>query len=74
VRRRSNPCPKRDRLKEEVLGRLFRIAELSQATAEAVEDGAETLVATLDKQTEAEFGKKERVLGALRQHRLEHGC
>jgi hypothetical protein len=32
------------------------------------------IAAELDKQVDLEFGKKERAMGALQQHRKEHGC
>ena len=34
----------------------------------------ENLVSELDKLVENALGAKERALGALRQHRKEHGC
>lgn len=68
------PCPQQQKLIEEVQDHLIRIAELSRATADAVANRNENLTRELDKQVEAEVGKKERALGRLRQHREEHGC
>ncbi len=67
-------CPERRRLIEVVQHHLIRIAELSHATAEALTNGNENLTRELDKEVENEIGAKERALGALRQHREEHGC
>ena len=52
----------------------MRISELTRATAEALRNGNENFAAELDKQVDIEFGKKERAMGALHQHRKEHGC
>ena len=68
------PCPRKQHLIEEVQRHLIRISELSRATAEAIGNRTENLVSALDKQIEWEVGAKERALGALQQHRLEHGC
>jgi len=67
-------CPQQQRLIDEVQRHLLRIAELSRATAEAVAHRNENLVRELDKQVELAMGEKERALGALRQHRDDHGC
>jgi hypothetical protein len=61
-------------LMDRVQTHLHRIADLSRATAEAVRNRNENLTRELDKQVENELGAKERALGALRQHRHEHGC
>ena len=68
------PCNQQQRLIETVQAHLMRIAELSRATADALARRDEDLAGDLDKQVETEVGAKERALGALRQHRREHGC
>ena len=68
------PCEEQQHLIEEVQRHLILISELSRAAAEAIGNRTENLVSALDKQIELEVGAKERALGALRQHRLEHGC
>jgi hypothetical protein len=68
------PCQRQQELMEKVQYHLIRIADLSRATAEAVANQNENLVRELDKQVESELGSKERALGALREHRREHGC
>ena len=67
-------CIEQQRLIAEVQQHLKRIAELTRATSEAVANRNENLTSELDRQTEQELGKKERALGALRQHRKDHGC
>jgi hypothetical protein len=61
-------------LTEKVQQHLIRIAELSRAAADAVASRNENLLRELDSLVEHELGAKERALGALRQHREEHGC
>jgi hypothetical protein len=70
----SPPCTEQQRLIEEVQMHLLRISELSRAMADAVANRNENLTRELDKEAEREIGEKERALGALRQHRKEHGC
>lgn len=69
-----SPCAEQQRLIDTVQLHLIRIAELSRATADAVVNRNENLTQVLDTQVETELGKKERALGALRQHRRDHGC
>ena len=66
-------CAERLRLIEKAQGHLERIAELSYSTARALTMDADE-VARLDREAEEEVGRKERTLGALRQHRKDHGC
>jgi hypothetical protein len=53
---------------------LMQISKLTRAVSEALTNGHENFAAELDKQVELEFGRKERAMGALHQHRKEHGC
>lgn len=55
----------------EALARLVDIARKSLEAFRA-NHGAELM--KLDKELENALGEKERTLGALRQHRLEHKC
>jgi hypothetical protein len=68
------PCRQQQELIEVVQNHLFRIAELSRATADALINRNENMTRELDREVEHEIGKKERALGALRQHRHDHGC
>jgi hypothetical protein len=67
-------CPEQVRLMVKVQQHLMRIAELSHAAADAAANRNENLVREIDKQIENELGANERALGALHQHRKEHGC
>jgi hypothetical protein len=68
------PCREQQTLISEVQMHLIRIADLSRAIADAVGSRNENLTRELDQQVEKEIGAKERALGALRQHRQDHGC
>ena len=70
----NQPCREQQSLIECVQEHLLRIADLSRDTAQAVASRNENLTRELDSQVEQELGAKERALGALRQHRHEHGC
>ena len=52
----------------------MQISKLSRAVSEALANANENFAAKLDKQVDLEFGKKERAMEALHQHRKEHGC
>jgi hypothetical protein len=68
------PCLRQQELIEDVQRHLIRISELTRAIAEALASKNENLAAELDKQVDIELGLKERGMGALHQHRKEHGC
>jgi hypothetical protein len=68
------PCLQQQKLMVEVQDHLIKISELTRAVAEALANGNENLAAELDKQVDLELGMKERGMGALHQHRKEHGC
>ena len=69
---KPSPCLRQQELIEDVQRHLIRISELSRATADALAAGSEGLALEIDK--EVELGMKERAMGALHQHRREHGC
>jgi hypothetical protein len=71
---RKPPCPSQQKLMAEVQDHLMQISQLTRAVAEALANGNENFAAELDKQVDLELGKKERAMGALHQHRKEHGC
>lgn len=52
----------------------MRISELTRSIADALTNGDEDSASELDKQVDLEFGRKERAMGALHEHRREHGC
>jgi hypothetical protein len=74
TRERKPSCPDQEKLMAVVQQHLLRIAELSHAISEALANRAENFAAELDKQLDLELGEKERAMGALHQHRQEHGC
>jgi len=71
---RSCPCLRQQELIDEVQRHLIGISELTRSIAEALANGNEILAAELDKEVDLELGRKERGVGALRQHRKDHGC
>lgn len=68
------PCLEQQELLKAVLGHLEKLSQLAQAAKAALGNGNEKLAFELDAQVESELGAKERAMGALRQHRIEHGC
>jgi hypothetical protein len=68
------PCTRQQELIEEVQRHLLKISGLMRAISEAIANRSENTVAELDKQVDLEFGLKERAIGALQEHRKEHGC
>jgi hypothetical protein len=67
-------CQRQQELIAETQSHLLRLSELSRAQAEALIHGSENLVMEIDQQIETTLGEKERALGALKEHRREHGC
>jgi hypothetical protein len=59
---------------ENVQSHLAKLAELVHFTSMALEHRQENTLMELDRQIELEFGAKERAMGALEEHRREHGC
>ena len=70
----TSPCPRQQELVAATQTCLMRLADLARHQAEALANGNENLVMALDHQIETVLGEKERSLGALHQHRSEHGC
>jgi hypothetical protein len=69
-----SPCTVQQELIEDVQNHLIRISELTRAVAAALKSKNENLAAQLDKEVDLELGRKERGMGALHQHRKDHGC
>jgi hypothetical protein len=67
-------CPRQAELIEEVRIYLQRLAELAHAEAEALQCGHQGLWREIDQEIENVIGEKERAIGALNEHRTEHGC
>jgi len=68
------PCPRQVELISKAQAHLIRISDLTRAIADALASGEEDRAADLDKQVDLELGLKERAMGALEEHRREHGC
>jgi len=67
-------CETRDELAADVQRVLTDLVQLAHREIEAVKIGAQNTIAAIDKLIENTFGRKERAMGALVQHRREHGC
>ncbi len=67
-------CTRQQELIEEVQRHLLKISGLMRAISEAIANRSENSAAELDKHVDLEFGMKERAIGALQEHRKEHGC
>ena len=67
-------CLEKQELIAQVESCLERIAKLARAGVDVLRDELEEDWLEIDRQIEAAFGEKERSVGALRQHRKEHGC
>jgi len=70
----QKPCLRQQELMEEVRRRLAHLAELAHAESEALKNHHHNLWKEIDQQIELTIGEKERCIGALNEHRKEHGC
>ena len=68
------PCRIQQELIEEARQNLLQLSELTRQQAQALESGNQDMLMKLDHRVEFALGEKERSLGALTQHRKEHGC
>jgi hypothetical protein len=71
---RKPPCRQQQELIAAVQEHLIKISQLTRSVAELLANKNENAAAELDSQVDVELGKKERAMGALHQHRKEHGC
>jgi hypothetical protein len=67
-------CPRQQELVAETQGYLMQLSELARREADAIQSRDEQEILAIDKEIEATLGNKERTLGALYEHRAEHGC
>jgi hypothetical protein len=72
LKRRS--CPLRDRLAADVDEVLQQIVNITSNLRTAFQNRDRSLFEHLDQQLELAIGQKERSIGALREHKKEHGC
>ena len=68
------PCDRRDELVADVQRHLMELADLARQEADVLGRNQNELLMPIDKQIEETLGEKERALGALKQHRNDHGC
>lgn len=66
-------CERCAELFNQVAGVLDELISLTTAQSEAFKAGDMVRFARLDKELENTVGSKERCIGALREHRREHG-
>jgi hypothetical protein len=67
-------CKTRQRLEDLAQHHLRELAALAHEEAEILKTGDEERILAIDKRIEHTLGQKERVIGALQEHRGEHGC
>ena len=67
-------CKECERLRGEVQDALTRLTSITTAQLNAFRAGDEQTFMQLDKELENAVGSKERTIGAMRQHRREHGA
>ncbi len=67
-------CPRREELTAEVEAALQKIIEASKSAQEAIRGDNEPDLMRFDRELESAVGRNERALGALEEHKREHGC
>lgn len=67
-------CPVEERLAKTVSAILTHLIEITTAQLQAFREHRDEDLSRLDKELENTFGEKERTIGALDEHRKEHGC
>jgi hypothetical protein len=70
----SRPCGTKGELVAEVRKHLVEIGRLSETAMSALSNHDDGAFMRADREMETTLGRKERALGALRQHCREHGC
>ncbi len=70
----ANQCPEYRNLQHELQLILQSLSDLTQAMLDAFRADDRSAFARLDKELETSVGRKERVVGALRQHIKDHKC
>jgi hypothetical protein len=67
-------CPERDTLMRDVSLALSNIVNITRQHLQVLFGDDEAALMRLDRELENAVDEKERVLGALHQHRKQHGC
>jgi hypothetical protein len=70
----AEPCKAREHLESLVQHFLRELGRLAHEEAEVLKTRDQPLIMEIDRKIESLMGEKERALGALKQHRSEHGC
>jgi hypothetical protein len=70
----NNNCQEYANLQHEVQLTLQALSDLTKAMLDAFHGADRNRFTQLDKELEAMVGRKERTIGALRQHIKEHKC
>ncbi len=67
-------CAKRDKLRNRAAHILGVLVKLGNEQIECLKRDDQKRLREVDKRLDLYYGKKERALGALREHTEEHGC
>lgn len=67
-------CDARLQLEAHVRNILRELAVLAGEEADLIASGDQSRMDAVDQKLENVLGEKERAIGALKQHRAEHGC
>ncbi len=67
-------CPEHLRLMADAERILSELIDLMHRQREAISDQHTNTLLLIDQEIERKFSEKERAMGALQQHRREHGC
>lgn len=67
-------CAEHEQLQSRVVEILEKITAIAGAQLRAFKENDKTAFAALDKAIEEGIGEKERRIGALRQHDIDHRC
>ena len=70
----ADQCPEYANLQHELQLTLQTLSDLTKAMLDAFRGKDRNAFARLDKELETTVGRKERVVGALRQHVKDHKC
>jgi hypothetical protein len=70
----ADQCPEYANLQHELQLTLQTLSDLTKAMLDAFRGNDRNAFARLDKELETTVGRKERVVGALRQHVKDHKC
>ncbi len=67
-------CARRDELAAESQQALEQIIQITIQAREALRQGNQAEMLRTDRALELALGEKERLIGALREHKTQHGC